>query len=313
MNTNGTTPTVTVGMPVFNGENFLSQAIDSVLGQSYANVELIVRDNASTDQTEAICREAARRDARVRYIRNPSNIGAGPNFNGLVDLANGKYFKWLAHDDLMAPRFLEACVQALESDATAVLACPRVRFVDSHGTFAEEYLSPFRTDVSSRLTRFSEMLRGGHRCYEVFGLIRLDELKRTRLIGNYNNGDGVLLAHLALLGRFAVIPESLFFSRRHMASSMYVFRVTDPAGRPDHEGYANWFDPRNKVGFSKSLNRATADLADMIRVTSMSAAERWRCYQILARWIASNWRGIAGEWKRHVYRTIGVPVRAQRR
>jgi glycosyltransferase involved in cell wall biosynthesis len=304
-------PKVTVGLPVFNGENYLREAIESVLSQSYTDFELIVRDNASNDGTAAICLEAAQRDSRVRYLRNESNIGAGPNFNGLVELARGEYFKWLAHDDLMAPGFLAACVETLESDRSAVLACPRVRFVDLKGTLLEEYVSPHRTDASDRVARFSDMLKGGHRCFEVFGVIRLADLKRTRLLGNYNNGDGVLLSHLALLGRFAIIAESLFYSRQHPQSSMYVFGVTDPKARPDHEGYANWFDPRNKIGFSRSLSRATGDFAHMLRTTPMRWTDKLVCGKVLAAWMAANWRGIAGEWKRVLYRAVGVPVRTQ--
>lgn len=304
-------PKVTIGLPVFNGENYLREAIDSVLSQSFADFELIVRDNASSDGTAAICMEAARRDSRVRYIRNDSNIGAGPNFNGLVDFATGEYFKWLAHDDLMAPGFLAACVESLEADRSAVLACPRVRFVDPNGTLLDEYVSPYRTDAPDRVVRFSDMLRGGHRCFEVFGVIRLADLKRTRLLGNYNNGDGVLLSHLALLGRFAVIQESHFYSRQHPQSSMYVFGVTDPLAKPDHEGYANWFDPRNKIGFSRSLTRATGDFAHMIRATPMGWADKIACTKGLAAWMAANWRGIAGEWKRVIYKAVGVPVRVQ--
>lgn len=313
MSANQKTPKVTVALPVYNGENYLQEAIDSVLTQSFADFELILRDNASNDRTAAICLAAARSDSRVRYIRNESNVGAGPNFNGLVELARGRYFKWLAHDDVMAPGFLAACVETLDADPSAVLACPRVRFLDPQGAPLDEYVSPYRTDAHDRVTRFSEMLKGGHRCFEVFGLIRLNDLRLTKLIGNYNNGDGVLLAHLALLGRLAVIPEALFMSRKHPQSSMYVFRVVDPHSKPDHEGYANWFDPRNKVGFSKSLTRASADLFSMIRGTRMTWRERVGSCSAYLRWLRANWRGIGGEWKRGVYRSIGLNVDLQSR
>ena len=310
---NMNSPTVTIGLPVFDGENFIREAINSVLVQTYSDFELIIRDNASTDQTEAICRELAEKDSRVRYIRNTHNIGAGPNFNGLVELARGRYFKWLAHDDLLAPTFLARCIDALEGERAAVLACPRVRFIDSQGNEVDDYISPYQTTSPDKVIRFSEMLKGGHRCFEIFGLLRLDQLKKTRLLGNYNNGDGVLLAHFALQGRFSEIQEHLLLSRRHAKSSMYVFRVTDPNEKPDLEGYANWFDPTNRVGLSRSFSRALSDYLWMVYATPMSAKERWACYHLVLRWFHRHWRSVAGEWKRVIFHSFGIRLAAQTR
>jgi len=305
-------PLVSIGLPVYNGQDFLREAIASVLNQSYQDFELIIRDNASTDQTAAICRDFASRDQRIRYLRNESNVGAGPNFNGIVSHARGKYFKWLAHDDVLAPKFLARCVDVLESDPTAVLACPRVRFIDAQGKAMDNYATPFRTDDPNCVVRFGEMLRG-HRCFEVFGLIRLGELRRTRLIGNYNHGDGVLLAHLALLGRFAEIPEDLFWSRRHEQQSMYRFGITNPEAVHDFEAYAYWFDPRNEGGVSRSFNKILAEYFRMIWVTPLPFTQRLACCRILGRWFLSVWRIIAGEWKRTIYHSCGLPSQPRQR
>jgi glycosyltransferase involved in cell wall biosynthesis len=303
-------PVVTIGLPVFNGENFLAQAIDSVLVQTYTDFELIIRDNASTDRTEEICRAFSKRDSRIRYIRNSRNIGAGPNFNGLVELAQGRYFKWLAHDDLMAPSFLASCIDALEAAPKAALSCPRVRFIDAHGNILDDYISPYQTACHDRTVRFGEMLKGGHRCFEIFGLIRLSRLKETRLLGNYNNGDGVLLANIALQGPLLDIPDFLYLSRRHSMSSMYVFRVTGPNRSPDLEGYANWFDPNNKVGLSFSFNKALSDYLWMIWSVKMSPIERWRCHRIVIGWLSQHWRSLAGEWKRAAFHLGRLPFRS---
>ncbi len=85
-------PRVSIGLPVFNGERYLARAIDSVLGQDFRDFELIICDNASTDRTAEICAAYARRDARVRYVRNPRNLGAGPNYDRCFHLARGTYF-----------------------------------------------------------------------------------------------------------------------------------------------------------------------------------------------------------------------------
>lgn len=303
---------VSIGLPVYNGENFLREAVASVLAQTYPNFELIIRDNASTDATEVIGREFAARDPRVRYIRNPTNVGAGPNFNGLVPLARGRYFKWLAHDDVMAPTFLARCVEILEKDSTAVLACPRIRFIDAQGNTLEDFATPFRTDDPDPVVRFRETLLG-HRCFEVFGLIRLAELRTTRFIGNFNHGDGVLLSHLALLGRLAEVTEYLFLSRRHEKQSMYMFGITNRDAIRDFEAYANWFDPKNRYGVSRSFNKMFAEYFRMIWVSPLSASQRLACTRLLGQWFSAFWRILAGEWKRTLYAACGIRPRPPRR
>ena len=114
-------PRVSIGLPVFNGERYLAPAIGSVLGQDFRDLELIVCDNASTDRTPEICAAYARRDARVRYVRNPRNLGAGPNYDRCFRLARGEYFKWAAHDDRLAPDYLSRTVAALDAAPGAVL------------------------------------------------------------------------------------------------------------------------------------------------------------------------------------------------
>src|SRR5688500_6871770 len=94
-----TSPIVTIGMPVFNGEASVRQAIECLLGQTFAEFELIISDNASRDGTEAICREYAASDSRVRYIRQNENLGVLANFEFVLDQAGGEFFMWAAADD----------------------------------------------------------------------------------------------------------------------------------------------------------------------------------------------------------------------
>jgi len=290
-----TIPCVTIGLPVFNGENFLEEAIRSVLEQDDRDFELIIRDNASTDRTEEIARSAAAGDPRVRYLRSAENLGAAPNFNAIVPHARGRYFKWLAHDDVMAPGFLRRCVEALEEDAGSVLACPRVRFIDTEGRPIEDYVSPFDTGNQDPTVRFREMLRG-HKCYEVFGVIRLAELRKTRLIGSYKHGDGVLLSHLALLGRFAEIPEPLFLSRRHEGQSMYVYGITNDSAKQDSEAYARWFDAANVRKTPLNFTRRLREYRWMIAATRLPPKRRLALYRSLFDWAVSHRYRIRKEW-----------------
>ena len=124
-------PLVTIGVPVYNGEAYLATALDSLLQQDYPRLEIIIRDNASTDQTSSICRAVAARDPRIRYLRNAENIGPLKNYCRLVEDASGDYFMWAADDDLHNSGFVEALIQSLQAEPHAVLATPQTVPIDS--------------------------------------------------------------------------------------------------------------------------------------------------------------------------------------
>lgn len=208
-------PEITIGLPVYNGARYVSGAIDAILAQTYQDFELVICDNASTDGTQAICERAALADSRVRYVRQPRNLGAAPNFNHCFALARGRYFKWAAHDDLIDPPFLERCLEALERNPDAVLCQSRVRIVDADGACLQIY-DPATLDTGrlDPVDRFIGRTKAAW-CKEVFGLIRSETLKGTALIGGYPASDEILLAELALLGRFIILPQALFSNREH--------------------------------------------------------------------------------------------------
>lgn len=216
-------PRVSIGLPVYNGEKYLSQAIESFIAQSYGDWELVICDNASTDGTERICREFAARDARIRYHRNKINIGPAGNYNLTFELSRGEFFKWSAHDDMCAPNYLQKCVQALDEDPSVVVAYPRTVVVDDKGRTLYYYNFKPQTDAYSPAKRFGELIgvdHHQHRAVEIFGLMRRSALLKTPLQGVYARGDSVLLVRLALLGRFLELPEYLFLSRHHATQSM---------------------------------------------------------------------------------------------
>ena len=126
-------PVISVCLPVYNGGSFLEETIESILGQTFTDLELIISDNASTDDTEKICCRFAERDSRIRYFHNPENLGAARNFNITFELARGRYVKWQGHDDPIPPDFLEHCVAVLDNDPSVVLAYGRQIAIDEHG------------------------------------------------------------------------------------------------------------------------------------------------------------------------------------
>jgi glycosyltransferase involved in cell wall biosynthesis len=138
-------PRLSIGLPVYNGEKFLAESIESLLGQTYEDFELIISDNASTDCTADVCRRYARQDPRIRYIRQRQNIGSAPNHNFVIEQARGELFKHASHDDLYARNLVELCVSALDEYPQVVLAHSWSAVIDSSGAVKELIEYPVNT------------------------------------------------------------------------------------------------------------------------------------------------------------------------
>lgn len=230
-------PTVSIGMPVFNGEHYLADAVGSLLAQSFRDFELIICDNASTDRTYAICRAFADRDPRVRYIRNPRNLGAGPNFDLCFHMATGTFFQWAAHDDMFAPDYLERTVAALQADPDAVLCTVGIIEIGQHGEVLRHYQTPLDATTSSDpVKRLACVIHTRHQAENFFGLYRRRALIGTSLVGSYSGSDRVLLAEMALRGRWVRLPDMLFLHREHPR------RATRAVLLVDRRKAAQWLD-----------------------------------------------------------------------
>jgi len=215
-------PRVTVGLPVYNGERYLAEAIDSLLTQTFTDFELIICDNASTDRTEAIGREYAARDSRVRYCRNRVNIGLYPNFNLVRGMARGEFFKWLAHDDVCSPAYLERCVEALDAAPGASMAYTRATAIGPDGQPAPEFdwAEAEQYDDAKPEARFGRFVAGfdhsvaagrQHVGLYVFGLIRMSALATSsHRVTTERPGSrpGVLHSGLNASRRLATRPRS---------------------------------------------------------------------------------------------------------
>ncbi|MDD5458523.1 MAG: glycosyltransferase family 2 protein [Phycisphaerae bacterium] len=274
-------PKVTVGMPVFNGQSYLRESLDSLLGQSFGDFELIISDNASTDLTGQICEQYAAVDKRIRYYRSEKNFGAARNFNRLVELARGIYFKWAAHDDICDPAFLEKNIQALDEDKSASIAYARTAIFDERCNKQSEYKDGLNLTQDSPHERFGillEKMRRGNECHPVFGLMRIGMLRRTGLIRPYVSSDEVLLGELSLRGKFREMPEYLFFKRQHSNRSMTAFISL--------RSRSAWFDPKNKGKLQLHKWRMLADYIDSVRRASIAQSEKWLCYLAISKWAA---------------------------
>jgi hypothetical protein len=272
-------PPLTIGLPVFNGRNFLTESLDSLLAQTYTDFELTISDNASTDSTEEICRDYAARDNRIRYVRQPVNLGAAPNHNYLVEVARGRLFKWAAHDDLFAPKLVERCIEALDSQPELILAHAYMGNVDERGELLKIYEYRLATDSPRPSDRFRSLMftDGGD---DFYGVIRTELMRRIPPHNSYHNAGRKLIAELSLYGPFHQVPEIMFFRREH-------------PGRGDNRGsiksVCTNLDPRRK---GHSTARLVAEMVAAYPVAinraPLSAAERRRCYQVYLEWIAAR-------------------------
>ena len=208
-------PRVSIGMPVYNGEKYIEEAIQSILAQSYTDFEFIVSDNASTDRTQEICLGYASKDPRVRYCRNSKNLGAAPNYNRAFELSSGEFFKWADYDDMITPDFLSKCIDILDRYPDVVLCYPLSRVIDENGIILGDYSYKARADSPEPQIRFRDFTLNPDAGFQVSGLIRSNAIRRTSLHGNYPASDLVFLAELALIGRLFELPEYLFLPRYH--------------------------------------------------------------------------------------------------
>jgi glycosyltransferase involved in cell wall biosynthesis len=283
------TPRLSFGMPVYNGERFVAEALDSLLAQTFQDFEIVIADNASTDRTGEICRSYASRDPRIRYFRNDKNIGAAGNHNLVVERSTGEFFMWMAHDDICTSTYVENCLAILEKDPGIVLCYSKTGDIEEHGLALHRdnlhrQLSVesdrLDTDSAHAHTRFRDLIRLDHQCEAMYGVVRANVLKGTPVHGNYADADRVLLAELGLYGRFHVIPDYLFLHREHALRSVEL--------HPSRQERTVWMDPRTAGKILLPHVRQLWELILCLQRTPLPAKERFLCYRHLVKWTFLN-------------------------
>jgi glycosyltransferase involved in cell wall biosynthesis len=284
-------PRLSIGLPIYNGENYLAETLDSLLGQSYENFELIISDNASTDGTAGICRRYMKQDSRIRYICQPRNIGLAPNHNFLVREARGELFKWADHDDLCARDLLASCVDALDEYPDVVLAYSLTALIDSSGLMTDALEGSLGTASSRAPERFRSILyaKGGD---EGCGVIRMKVLRKTSLLGSYHRADRTITAELVLHGPFYQVPDWLYMRRDHPD------RVERAC--PTVRSRCALLDPRRADRLRHPTVRLYAEYVwayvAAIQGAPLSYADRHECYRRLMEWASS--RALPGRTRR---------------
>lgn len=287
MDSQARTPKVSIGVPVYNGEKYLEGCLCNLLAQSFADFEIIISDNCSTDKTRSICETIAAADARVRYYRAEANQGATWNFNRVVELASAPYFKWAAYDDLISPDYLTACVRILDAEPTTVIAYGATTIIDGEGNELETHPDRISIQDKSPASRFREYLYKVGLTNAIYGLMRLDTLRRTSGHVAYPGSDMVLLGEFALLGRFHEIPEIIFFRRIHAAASAQ--------SNPSLNQLAAWFNPKHSGRLILPAWEHLRGYSAAIRRTPWGLIEKLSCFAVLLVWSRYGYRNLLRE------------------
>jgi glycosyltransferase involved in cell wall biosynthesis len=273
---------LSIGLPVFNGEDYLEDALDSLLGQTFSDFEIIISDNASTDRTKDICQAYMQRDSRIKYYRNQENIGAVQNWYRTFDLSSSEYFACAAHDDIYAPEYMQRCIDILDQNPSVVVCYSKTKVIDEHGKTVGNFEVEIDTTSPKPYLRLYNMIGIDYLCIQMYGVMRVNALRRTKVYIGYYGCDRNTLAELSLLGQIYEIPEHLFFHRLYPQA----LGVALNSGRSLQELLL--LDPGTNWNLRFSAVTRFRNYFAAIARTPMSNIERMKCSAQLVRLIAEK-------------------------
>lgn len=293
-------PRVSFGLAVWNGEATIRRCLDSLLAQDFTDFEVVVSDNASTDETSQILEEYAARDPRIRVSRNRENIGQIENVNLVFRQSRGEYFRWIGDGDWLEPHFASRCVEALDADPGAILVTSYFRIHQDDGTSRYEEYRGERLESERPERRFARILwfyHAGDAKYDpVYGMMRRDALERTHLVWMMDWGDRMMAAELSLLGRFQHLPECL------------AHRTKDSGPKPSsYEELLRRYHPTRYQELPAPPRRIFKGMLSIIRAAPLTLRQRLRCqwaaFKLLLRMAHHRYRRAFSEFRRE---TLGL-------
>ena len=307
-------PRLTIGMPVYNGERFIREALDSVLAQTYTDFELLIADNASDDATPDIIAEYAAADPRIRHVRHDRNLGSAGNFNSVLAAADTELFKWVASDDLHAPTHFERCVTTLDERPELIGAHTRTMRIDEQSRLIKPEKYHIHTDGPSPHVRFRNVIAKPHSCFSCFAVFRTDVMKKTAGMKPYPGSDRVFLAEIALHGPTLEVPDYLLFRRVHSGShsalpdldeadKVHFWAGDAPEGATDDTDDATDAATDGETDGEPTVPHLHTEYLELTDKVPLDAAERQRCRREVT--ITHT----AAQLRSTVMRSIVYPVR----
>lgn len=282
-------PRLSIGLPVYNGEEYLEASLDAILGQTFEDFELVISSNASTDSTDEICRRYQARDSRIRFYRQDRNIGAAPNHDWVFRQSTGELFKWISADDLYARDLLARCVALLDEHPDVILTHSWTAAIDADGNVIQAMEYPLKTDSPHAPERLRSMLFDGDvpgaiRADDFYGVIRSDVLRKVKPHGSFYHADQTFMAEVALHGRFLQVPDWLYFRRHHDGRAL--------KANPTIGGWTSNLDPRRANRLRNPAVRLVGEYVGSyfgaVQRAPLTSAQRRECYGHLTRWIGSR-------------------------
>lgn len=276
-----TGPTLGLALPVYNGERFLAEALESVLAQEFTDWELLVCDNGSTDRTGEIARKYAAADSRIRYVCHERNIGLAPNHTYGFHHTGGEFFAWVHADNRYHPDYFARCVAELRADPSVSCVHATAQEIDPEGRLGRVWREGLRCDDPDVAVRFRDLTEPDHMCFAFFGVARRAVLADTKLLASFDSADNLTIVELALRGRIRVLDEPLFLHREHpnrvirqVPSARSRYLVFDPA----------W---QGRVPFP--IVNIGRQFALAVLRAPISTRDKVRCLAELRGWLRVNW------------------------
>ena len=268
-------PRLNIGLPVYNGADYIEQTLISLQKQTFTDYKLIISDNASTDRTEEICREYAARDERICYYRNEKNIGATQNWYRVFDLSSSEYFASVAHDDIYDPDYMRKCIDVLDSRPDVILCYSRTDAIDGKGDFMGKVEITVDTMSPKPHKRLYNVIAIDYLCIQLYGVMRSSALKSTKVFQGYYGCDRNTLAELTLLGALYEIPEFLFHHR------LYENALGIAMGSGKSVDELNILDPGTDWRYRDTFKTIYTTYYKSVSRLIDSPVDRFLCYQAL--------------------------------
>jgi glycosyltransferase involved in cell wall biosynthesis len=283
---------LTIGLPVFNGQNYLESALESLKKQSFKNFKVVVSDNCSTDDSVKIAQSYVNDDSRFTLIKHKENIGGAGNFNSVFKECTTPFFKWMAHDDILHINYLEKCMAlATMSDESFVMFDSYANKIDHDGNFIGSYLKEIKLSANSASGRFYRILWADY-FSEIFAIIRTSSIKQSRMHLNKLGSDRHFVSEILLNGGIKYVPEELFHRRHHDQS--YCNAIEDNSAK------LAWWDPKAKQSGTPPGITKLMDFHISISRSKITFEQKLKCYLHLLHWLAV--RSLETIFKKNTYR-----------
>jgi glycosyltransferase involved in cell wall biosynthesis len=280
-------PKISIGLPVYNGEDYLAQTLESLLSQTWEDFELIISDNGSSDSTPEIIQKFVGEDARIKAFRSDQNLGAWRNLNKVFAEGNGEFFVFVSHDDLYEPQFLETAMATLEKDPDALGCYARTEVIDAAGEQIKIVENDWRFDSALPSERVAAAVFFAPPVI-AFGVYRRSVLEQTSLFEPYSGSDRTFAIELALAGRLLGLQGALFKYRRHAGQSY-------GSKYPDRRSRIAWWDPAKTNVRTYPTWRLVTEFSNRLRRADLPFGELVRCFSSVARWTLRRRRDLVRE------------------